>query len=172
MRRDNERRKCDYCRSVIQPLNSKSGNTKGGSITVPLTSYLTENYNFCFYLQNRLIQTSQTGGQWYSETSPLVFPGESSSLKVSFTRSSILYQIKMTSQKFNSLMQNLPCKWVFNLTPDIKFKIFFLLFYCFMINLARQISETEFIVSPAPSGTWGLYYKTFYGRNLRIFVIS
>jgi hypothetical protein len=32
--------------------------------------------NFCLYLQNRLIQTSQTGGQWYSDTSPtLVFPG-------------------------------------------------------------------------------------------------
>ncbi len=30
--------------------------------------------NFCFYLQNRPIQTSQTGGQWYSEPSPLVFP--------------------------------------------------------------------------------------------------
>jgi hypothetical protein len=30
--------------------------------------------NFCFYLQNRLIQTSQTGGQLYSDTSPLVFP--------------------------------------------------------------------------------------------------
>jgi hypothetical protein len=30
--------------------------------------------NFCFYLQNRLIQTSQTGGQWYSNTTPLVFP--------------------------------------------------------------------------------------------------
>jgi hypothetical protein len=27
--------------------------------------------NFCFYLQNRLVQTSQTGGQWYSNTSPL-----------------------------------------------------------------------------------------------------
>jgi hypothetical protein len=26
--------------------------------------------NFCFYWQNRLIQTSQTGGQWYSDTSP------------------------------------------------------------------------------------------------------
>jgi len=26
--------------------------------------------NFCFYLQNRLIQTSQTGGQWYNDTSP------------------------------------------------------------------------------------------------------
>jgi hypothetical protein len=26
--------------------------------------------NFCFYLLIRLIQTSQTGGQWYSDTSP------------------------------------------------------------------------------------------------------
>ncbi len=30
--------------------------------------------NFCFYLQNRLIQTSQTGGQWYSDTSPFRIP--------------------------------------------------------------------------------------------------
>jgi hypothetical protein len=29
--------------------------------------------NFCFYLQNRLIQTSQTG-QWYSDTSPFSIP--------------------------------------------------------------------------------------------------
>jgi hypothetical protein len=27
------------------------------------------NDNFCFYLQNRLIKNSQTGGQWYSDTS-------------------------------------------------------------------------------------------------------
>jgi hypothetical protein len=46
-----------------------AGNTKRGSITVPLTPWLTTD-NFCFYLQNRLIQTSQTGGQWYSDTSP------------------------------------------------------------------------------------------------------
>jgi hypothetical protein len=26
--------------------------------------------NYCFYLQNRLIQTCQTGGQWYSDTAP------------------------------------------------------------------------------------------------------
>jgi hypothetical protein len=32
--------------------------------------------NFCFYLQNSLIQTSQTGGQQYSDISPLVFPEE------------------------------------------------------------------------------------------------
>jgi len=30
--------------------------------------------NFCFYLQNRLIQTSLTGGQWYSDTSPFSIP--------------------------------------------------------------------------------------------------
>jgi hypothetical protein len=29
---------------------------------------------FCFYLQNRLIQTSQTGGQWYSDTFPFSIP--------------------------------------------------------------------------------------------------
>jgi len=30
--------------------------------------------NLCFYLQNSLIQTSQTGGQWYSDTSPFSIP--------------------------------------------------------------------------------------------------
>ncbi len=30
--------------------------------------------NFCFYLQNRLTQTSQTGGQWYINTSPFSIP--------------------------------------------------------------------------------------------------
>jgi hypothetical protein len=30
--------------------------------------------NFCFHLQNKLIQTSQTGGQWYSDTTPFSIP--------------------------------------------------------------------------------------------------
>ncbi len=30
--------------------------------------------NFCFYLQNRIIKTSQTGGQRYSDTSPFSIP--------------------------------------------------------------------------------------------------
>jgi hypothetical protein len=54
-----------------------AGNTKGGSITVPLTSCLTgleSADNFWFYLQNRLIHTSQTGGQQYSDTSPFSIP--------------------------------------------------------------------------------------------------
>jgi hypothetical protein len=31
-------------------------------------------YNLCFYLQNRIIQISQTGGQQYSDTSPFSIP--------------------------------------------------------------------------------------------------
>ncbi len=57
------------------------GNAKGGSITVLLTSCLTglesavwHLTSFCFHLQNRLIQTSQTGGQQYSDTSPFSIP--------------------------------------------------------------------------------------------------
>jgi len=57
------------------------GILKGGSIFVQLTSCLTGLESaawqltiFCFYLQNRLIQTGQTGSQWYSDTSPFSFP--------------------------------------------------------------------------------------------------
>jgi hypothetical protein len=57
------------------------GNAKGGSITVLLASCLTglelscmTADNFCFYLQNRRIQNSQTGGQQYSDTSPFSKP--------------------------------------------------------------------------------------------------
>ncbi len=55
----------------------KPGNTKGGSITVPLTSCYTglesavwQQTIFVFYLKNTQIQTSQTGGQRYSDPSP------------------------------------------------------------------------------------------------------
>jgi hypothetical protein len=58
----------------------KPGNTKEGRYhsTIDLLfdwfgiSCMTD--NFCFYLQNRQIQTSQTGGQWYSDTSPFGIP--------------------------------------------------------------------------------------------------
>jgi hypothetical protein len=57
------------------------GNTKGGKYhcTIDLLfdwfgiSCMTTD-NFCFYLQNRLFQTSQTGGQRYSDTSPFSIP--------------------------------------------------------------------------------------------------
>jgi hypothetical protein len=63
-------------------LFDKPGNTKGGSITVPLTSFLTGLESavgqltiFCFYLQNRLIQTSEQGVNGTVILPPLVFPG-------------------------------------------------------------------------------------------------
>jgi hypothetical protein len=60
-----------------QISRDKPGNTKGESITVPPVwfgiSCMTTDI-FCFYLQNRLIQTSQIGGQRYSDTSPLSIP--------------------------------------------------------------------------------------------------
>ncbi len=37
--------------------------------------------NFCFYLPNRQIQTSQTGGQWYSDTFPFSIPWSKWTLK-------------------------------------------------------------------------------------------
>jgi hypothetical protein len=57
------------------------GNTKGGRYhcTVNLLfdwfgiSCMTTD-NFCFYFQDRLIQTSQTRAQWYSDTSPFSIP--------------------------------------------------------------------------------------------------
>jgi len=63
-----------YC---IISFRLNPGNTKEGKYhcTVDLLfdwfgiSCMTTD-NFCFYLQNRLIHTGQTGGQWYNDTFP------------------------------------------------------------------------------------------------------
>ncbi len=68
-------------RPDLRELTFESGNTKGGKYhsAVDLLfdwfviSCMTTG-KFSFYLQNRLIQTSQTGGQWYSDTSPFSIP--------------------------------------------------------------------------------------------------
>ncbi len=58
-----------------------SGNTKRGKYHC--TDYLLFDWfgiscmttdNYCFYLQNRLIQEGQTEGQWYSDTAPFSIP--------------------------------------------------------------------------------------------------
>jgi hypothetical protein len=73
-----------YCNKFIAQATGCfviAGYTKGGSITVPVDLLIDwfgiscmKTVNFCFYLQNRLIQTSQTGGQRYSDTSPFSIP--------------------------------------------------------------------------------------------------
>jgi len=86
------------------------GNTKGGKYhsTVDLlfdwfgiSCMATD--NFCFYLQNRLIQTSQTGGQWYSDTSPFSIPCLSIKVPCFVTK---LYNIKRAD--INKLVQGQP----------------------------------------------------------------
>jgi hypothetical protein len=52
--------------------------------------------NFCVYLQNRLIQTSQTGGQWYSKPSPLYY----SLVKPTTTDQSMIVPVKWFSTKW------------------------------------------------------------------------
>ncbi len=67
--------------NIIPNIMVRPGNTKGGKYhcTVDLLfdwfgiSCMTTD-NFCFYLQNRLIKASQTGGQQYSDTSPIRTP--------------------------------------------------------------------------------------------------
>jgi hypothetical protein len=51
--------------------------------------------NFCFHLQNRLIQTSQTGGQWYGDTSPFSIPWYSTleGFCLAFNNSSMLERL-------------------------------------------------------------------------------
>jgi hypothetical protein len=61
--------------------------------------------NFCFYLQNRLIQTSHKGGQWYNDTSPLVFPGSTNrplDTCLSF-QPSIIHESKVMNVRFSDL---------------------------------------------------------------------
>jgi hypothetical protein len=51
--------------------------------------------NICIYLLNRLIQTNQTGGQWYSDTSPLVFPVLTLSTPLTFTERREYFKTKI-----------------------------------------------------------------------------
>jgi len=49
--------------------------------------------NFCFYLQNRLIPTGQTGGQPYSDTSPFSIPWFVHGFELTpFSRARILFR--------------------------------------------------------------------------------
>jgi hypothetical protein len=67
--------------STPAPLSHEAGNTKRGKYHcsvdllfdwIGISSLTTD--IFCFYLQNRRIQNSQTGGQLYSDTSPFSIP--------------------------------------------------------------------------------------------------
>ncbi len=78
--------------------------------------------NNCVYLQNRLIQTSQTGGQQYSDTSPLVFL-----LGHSFTQA--MDKLQLTGRNLGRVFNSRSgCMYVMNLCyyeakqPNLKLK--------------------------------------------------
>jgi hypothetical protein len=56
----------------------ESGNSEGESMTVPLTSCLTGLDKSVLQIKTKIVSChtadSKQGGQWYSDTSPLVFP--------------------------------------------------------------------------------------------------
>jgi len=75
---------------------SGAGNTKGGtSCLTGLESVVWQHPmttdNVCIYLQNRLIHTSQTGGQWYSDTSPFSIPWLGLSVLIEFAYGAIFW---------------------------------------------------------------------------------
>ncbi len=81
-----------------------SGNTKRGSITVQLTSCFDWFRLACFANKNKncqlsyiCFQTSQIGGEWYSDTPPLVFPGNEQKMVRLYNKSvSLLFRVILT----------------------------------------------------------------------------
>jgi len=78
--------------------------------------------NFCFYLQNRLIQTSQTGGQWYRDASRFSIPWRCSTW-VGFDRIQNYKNAleRLTRDKNSSLFRPFVTKpKEINTTPELK----------------------------------------------------
>ena len=75
--------------------------------------------SFCFYLQDRLIQTSQTGGQQYSDTSPFSIPCLVSRCTVVMLSVSCLYFYKeIKTEKLSNLLFFLPGHLCRKVRPD------------------------------------------------------
>ncbi len=59
--------------------------------------------NFCFYLQNRLIQIRRTGGQWYSDTSSFSIPFIESVPRKHFSQVFLYVSISTRDPKYEGL---------------------------------------------------------------------
>jgi hypothetical protein len=74
--------------------------------------------NFCFYLQNRLIQTSQTGGQWYSDISPLSIPWFS---KTFIALATGMHAVSRTREHLGKKFSDLSCHFYFQTAAFLGF---------------------------------------------------
>jgi hypothetical protein len=86
--------------------------------------------NFCFYLQNRLIQTSQTGGQRYSDTSPFSIPWGKYHMKV--LRPWVSSRCSPMGEKALNLV---------TLLPSPGFKKFLFIWYWLSKQFCQYVSE-------------------------------
>ena len=76
--------------------------------------------NVCFYLQNRLIQTSQTGGQRFSDTSPFSIPWPNPLVQfVSYKEREVLLIPQQVYDKLVLKGKKPTCKMINNLTSYV-----------------------------------------------------
>ncbi len=85
--------------------------------------------NFCIYLENRLIQTSQIGGQWYSDTSPFSIPWLNKRLTLLLATNWGMDKLKLTGQNLGPVFNSrCGCKCAMHLCryeakrPNLKLK--------------------------------------------------
>jgi hypothetical protein len=100
--------------------------------------------NFRFYLQNRLIQTCQTGGQQYSDTSPFSIPWQSLSIEMWNVTS--ISRFKMQNVNFKTRCQ-VPFQPRHHRCPVKKFLLVFLPFSLFSNSVLSQASPCANLIS-------------------------
>ncbi len=74
--------------------------------------------NFCLYLQNRLVQTSQTGGQWYSDTSSFSVPCSYYNFYANFQQLSQRFSIFKITFSLYWKISGLPYKQILTIVSD------------------------------------------------------
>jgi len=142
--------------------------------------------NFFFFLKNRLIQFSQTGGQRYSDTSPFSIPwsfGHSPNIRQGGKRSCFYGHIVSDKEKkFYGLntwcfpLKSWVLKWRSLRFPESRLpcwtKIPWRTWWrsCVGEDEKNRFRSKIFVRSVSRNLIWAQCYKTFYGRNLRCLV--
>jgi hypothetical protein len=119
--------------------------------------------NFCFYFHNRLIQTSQTGGQWYSDTSPFSIPWFDA-----FVINVLTFKQKLASFCNLSGFDNLKLVQHFSTNLNIRrnlAEIFLLSKLFFFVGVGETVSWKN---DSAPRGSFQLLITTFSITTLTI----
>ncbi len=78
--------------------------------------------NFCFYLQNRQIQTGQTGGQRYTDTSPFSIPCADCQLRALYAEHyyAECFRLNVVALNFHLPVKSDSIVPVTNFLPEIK----------------------------------------------------